>query len=445
MTISHQEKVIQEQIDHANEKIVAMRKKLLSLDEELSRLQGQREQHRLLEEISIPLARLSDSEAAGLFKEATGHDPAKQLHQIREVGARFQQNIAAIENLRGVKKTDIQDELATIYMLNDQLAELQEEAHNPKFREIPYRITVLPWTLQGKDEKFFRAILVGFLSFSVALGIVVIILKPPVEKNMGIVVPERIARIIKKKQEVKPEEPKGQEQAEDKKEEKAAEKTPLKEKPNTIIAEESKPRNTAETKGVLAFKNNFADLMEDSSEMKIGASARITHKADRSASSGPQRSVIVAQGSGGSGGINTSTLSRQSEGGGGQRIVGEGVKFSHVASVASAESGHPVSKSGRPSRTDEEIQIVFDRYKSALYRIYNRELRVNPTLRGKMVLRIVIEPDGRVSSCSVKSTDLDSSALSADLVDRVLQFNFGAKEGVPAITILYPIDFLPAS
>jgi hypothetical protein len=62
-----------------------------------------------------------------------------------------------------------------------------------------------------------------------------------------------------------------------------------------------------------------------------------------------------------------------------------------------------------------------------------------------MVLRITIEPDGRVSACSVKSTDLASPALSTDIVDRVLKFNFGVKEGVHAVTILYPIDFLPAS
>ena len=35
-------------------------------------------------------------------------------------------------------------------------------------------------------------------------------------------------------------------------------------------------------------------------------------------------------------------------------------------------------------RTDEEIQIVFDRYKAALYRLYNRELRKDPTLRGQI-------------------------------------------------------------
>jgi hypothetical protein len=32
----------------------------------------------------------------------------------------------------------------------------------------------------------------------------------------------------------------------------------------------------------------------------------------------------------------------------------------------------------------------------------------------------------------------------AKIVARVKRFNFGPKDGVPAITILYPIDFLPA-
>ena len=88
---------------------------------------------------------------------------------------------------------------------------------------------------------------------------------------------------------------------------------------------------------------------------------------------------------------------------------------------------------------------MFDRYKAALYRIYNRELRKNPTLQGKVVLRLTIEPDGSVSSCKIESSDMEAPALEAKIVGRVEKFNFGPKEGVPAITILYPIDFLPAS
>ena len=96
------------------------------------------------------------------------------------------------------------------------------------------------------------------------------------------------------------------------------------------------------------------------------------------------------------------------------------------------------------ARTDEEIQIVFDRYKASLYRLYNRELRKDPTLRGQMVLRLTIEPDGSVSMCELQATDMNAPELSTQVVDRVRTFNFGAKD-VPAITIVYPIDFLPAA
>jgi hypothetical protein len=62
-----------------------------------------------------------------------------------------------------------------------------------------------------------------------------------------------------------------------------------------------------------------------------------------------------------------------------------------------------------------------------------------------MVLRLTIESDGHVSACAVKSTDLGSPTLSAEVVERVLKFDFGPKQGVPPITITYPIDFLPAA
>jgi len=148
---------------------------------------------------------------------------------------------------------------------------------------------------------------------------------------------------------------------------------------------------------------------------------------------------------GSSGGINTAALSRDVGGTGGSL---EGVEFSRVESAIGSDffgEERPLSDGPGPSRTDEEIQIVFDRYKAALYRIYNRELRRNPTLQGKVVLRLTIEPDGSVSSCKIDSSDMQAPALESKIVARVEKFNFGPKEGVPAITILYPIDFLPAS
>jgi hypothetical protein len=59
-------------------------------------------------------------------------------------------------------------------------------------------------------------------------------------------------------------------------------------------------------------------------------------------------------------------------------------------------------------------------------------------------MRISIEPDGAVSLCKVESTELASSELVDKIVGRIRRFNFGPKEGVKKMTILYPIDFLPA-
>ena len=96
-------------------------------------------------------------------------------------------------------------------------------------------------------------------------------------------------------------------------------------------------------------------------------------------------------------------------------------------------------------RTDEEIQIVFDRYKASLYRLYNRELRKDPTLRGQMILKLTIEPDGSVSFCVMQSSDMNAPTLVQQVVERVGTFDFGAKEDIAAVTIIYPIDFLPAA
>jgi hypothetical protein len=116
-----------------------------------------------------------------------------------------------------------------------------------------------------------------------------------------------------------------------------------------------------------------------------------------------------------------------------------------IGGTGAGGAGRAVGGDGPPpGRTDEEIQIVFDRHKAGLYRLYNRELRSDPTLKGQMVLRLRIEPDGRVSLCELQSTDMNAPQLSAQVVERVKTFDFGAKEGVATLTILYPIDFLPA-
>jgi hypothetical protein len=160
--------------------------------------------------------------------------------------------------------------------------------------------------------------------------------------------------------------------------------------------------------------------------------------------------MLTTNGPGSSGGINLASLSRGlggQKGGGGGALAGVQVTRATSAIAGSGGAGasdRPLASGARPARTDEEIQIVFDRYKAALYRLYNRELRKDPTLRGQMVLRLTIQPDGSVSMCVLQASDMNAPDLSAQVVDRVKTINFGAKD-VDAITIVYPIDFLPAA
>jgi hypothetical protein len=46
--------------------------------------------------------------------------------------------------------------------------------------------------------------------------------------------------------------------------------------------------------------------------------------------------------------------------------------------------------------------------------------------------------------CALQASDMNAPELSAQVVDRVRGINFGAKD-VDSITIVYPIDFLPAA
>jgi hypothetical protein len=205
--------------------------------------------------------------------------------------------------------------------------------------------------------------------------------------------------------------------------------------------------------GILAFKEQFASLATDQVAPRLGADARYGAADDVGRSS--SHSVLTTNTPGSSGGINLASLNRSvgGGGGGGGGAIGRGgaggVSIGRATSPISAIGGgadRPKARGGPGlARTDEEIQIVFDRYKASFYRLYNRELRNNPTLKGQMVLRLTIEPDGSVSMCVLQKSDMDAPDLATQVVERVKSINFGQKEGVQAVTIVYPIDFLPAA
>jgi TonB family protein len=114
--------------------------------------------------------------------------------------------------------------------------------------------------------------------------------------------------------------------------------------------------------------------------------------------------------------------------------------------IAAASGVSNVAKggSGKPSRSEEEIALVFDSNKGAIYALYGRELRDKPELQGKLVLEFTISPAGEVTECHVVSSELRDPDLERKIVARVKLFRFAAKD-VATITTTKPIEFVPTA
>ncbi len=479
------------QIEQIREKREMLKEQLGVVAAELEKFSAARQRFDALQDVCDALDKLVELKAVGLFWQGIPGeaDAAGHLERIRSRVDRFEQKIREIDE----KQTRLQ---AQIDRRNDELAYLHEEVQEAYEREerrreefviereispIPYRAMIMPWTKQTESERHFhRAVLVAML-ICIFFGILIPRVNVPIPNYTAAVVeiPERLAKLVKKepprpspapkpvpkepeqetqkiKDESKPEPEKKKPDKELKK------KTPAPKPPQVAKkggGKTSTARKKVERVGVLAFKDTFKDLMDETPVAKLGTEARINRASPKvKGQAVAQRSLVAMQAQGGSsGGISNSGISRNLGNGNGGGLGGSGigkgsgngngVGFTQVeSSIAGVgESSRPLSDGPGPGRTDEEIQIVFDRYKAALYRIYNRELRRDPTLRGKILLKISIETSGVVSLCNVESTDLESPELVAKIVARIKRFNFGPKEGVPKMTILYPIDFLPAA
>jgi len=445
--IKTQQEEVNRKIGDAYDRLNELENEESGITGELKELNTQRHRYAVLSEISDQLEKLEKLGGANLFW-GEGHDrDVAQKHQksVRDLIINYDSNVADLQGKQLTRDDLVEGLTAKINLLNEETMSLQarEEEYAEEFiieREMvvpPFRPMRMPWNRDDKDQKQFRKILFIVLFCTILLGILIPMWNIPLPDRIEVVeVPERLAQLITPKKEPPPP-PK----VEKKEEKKLDKKKPQKDKkPQPEKAK--KARKKAERAGLMAFKDDFADLIDNTPVAKLGAKAKISGKGSKAKKT--TRSLITSSAGTSSSGINTAALSRN-VGGAGDNIGG--VEFSRVeSSIGTDFAGEerPLSDGPGPSRTDEEIQIVFDKYKAALYRIYNRELRKNPTLQGKMVLRLTIEPNGKVSACTVDSSDMDAPTLDKKIAARVKKFNFGAKDGVPTITILYPIDFLPA-
>jgi len=443
------EQALRSQLGQARERLDGLARNLQAVDDELEGLSGERQRYRLVSDACGALEELGKLGAGALFwgeRAASGEGDA-HVRRVRGWLDGFEKRIDETEGRRQAILDQIAcEEQAADYLEDDlyEIARIEEERKQEWILEresasLPDRLLVMPWTRGGEDDQRFRKSLAASLLLALLLGLLLPLIDLPLPDPWETAeVPERLTQLIREERPLPTPPPPQAQTRPDPTEEKTQESN---QEPQPVPPKS--PKTDAESKGILAFREKFSGLAENVAASKLGANARI-NSAGEAGGSRTQRSLVSTQAPSSSGGINLSSLSRDVGGGGGEGIEGVQVARATSSIGGGGQADRPLSDGPGPSRTDEEIQIVFDRHKSALYRLYNRELRRNPTLQGQMVLRLTIDPDGTVSLCELNSTDMEAPNLAAQVVARVKTFDFGAKDGVPQVTILYPIDFLPA-
>ncbi len=305
---------------------------------------------------------------------------------------------------------------------------------------------LLPWTSAPEEDRRYRRLLRGTLMLFLLLSLVVpwlpvmqpepvpvpdpprpvsgLVLPPPQPVERPEPIPEEPAVATPKAAPTEPE--------------RSARQPPAAEEPAPQPAPEPSARERAERSGVLALSDRLQALRSGSPSESLSQNELDSAGADARER---ERSLAAADVGEGSGGIDSTRIDRET----GSQGELAGRSTERVAGPQGSEAGtrSRASRDHRGTRTDEEIQLVFDRNKNGIYALYNRALRNDPTLRGQVVVRLTIAPSGEVTTAKVVSSELRDAELERRLIMRIRQLDFGAKE-VESISINYPIDFFPS-
>lgn len=213
--------------------------------------------------------------------------------------------------------------------------------------------------------------------------------------------------------------------------------------PETSALEQA--REEAQQSGIMTFADDLAELrdLSDLTETQTDTQLIDANNAATSASSSAPSdtitsSAIQAGSTGISGNRDREVTSTKLASRSTQRVKDP---LSGLAPKAQQTQGNN-PKAKAQGRSDEEIRLVFSRHQGSFYRHYNRALREDDSLQGKVVLKFTIAPNGRISAVEILSSELDDEDLEAKILTKVRTMNFGAKD-VPAVTTDFTLNFYP--
>ena len=311
-----------------------------------------------------------------------------------------------------------------------------------------YDRLALEWSPQKDLDKQFLFITIVVVLTMVIIGVYLSSIPvPETQRTTRNVIPERIANFIleKKKTEPKVEKPKPKpiEKPKPKPKAKVKKQQPKKKSDKPLTETQRKAREIAAESGLLALSDELSDLMDTSDITEMVGGKVISNILGASQAATPDTDLLVAKASQGSGGVNASEYTT---------TIGKTVLLSREITqvtqpLAKVEETPRVQAKNKTrtadARREEDITLIFDQNKGKLYSVYNRALRKNPGLKGKIILQITIAPDGKVIKIKVVSSELNDPKLESGLLSRIKLFDFGARN-VEQVTVTYPIEFLPS-
>jgi periplasmic protein TonB len=318
-----------------------------------------------------------------------------------------------------------------------------------------HRVYELPWSTGFEDDAKFKKLARGSLVAALVLAFLFWVLPEPQidPATAAEEVPKRLVRLVLEREAPPPPPPPVVREEPAPEPEPVVEERVVEREPEPVVEPEpaappppvdrtQQARERARVAGLLpmasqlqALRNNVTNDRLDRAETVGAANSDVPFA---------ERSLVTSRVGTASGGINTAALSRNT---GGSGLSGRATTQVENPVEGFADAGGAAQRSGesdKASRSREEIERVFDANKGRIFTLYNRALRENPALQGKVVLRLTITADGRVTFCEVVSSELNDPELERGLVQRVLQFQFEARDDVEAITTTKPIDFFPA-
>jgi outer membrane biosynthesis protein TonB len=440
-----------------------LEEELYAVDVELAQLASQTRKFEALGDVCRSLEQLEELGGAELFWNHDAGDVDVRLEDARARIREHDEKFVDVEKRRDAIMSKIGKQNFALDCLHYDLLEAMEREETRRSEWVVERepdaiephLMVMPWQRGQDEDRRYRKSLGSSLAISLLLGLLFGSIAIPIpDKPKVIELPERMAKLVR--EELPPPAPVAEPLVDEEIPEPEPEPELPDELPDELVPESAEAPQLADSqepdikeqvksKGLLAFRDSFASRSTLRPTAQLGSEARLSNAGEDEVGR-PTRAMVTTNAPGSSGGINLASISRD-VGGGGQGMGGVAVSrvSSSIGNGGDGYSNRPLSGGAMAGRTDEEIQIVFDRYKAALYRLYNRELRKDPTLRGQVIIKLTIEPDGSVSFCALQSSDMNAPVLTEQVVERVSTFDFGAKEDIAAVTIIYPIDFLPAA